>query len=260
MPPTLVLCELSKSTLAGIETYSPFCLKVHRALRHARLSYTSRHENNPAAYGALNPRKQVPVLLVDGSPVFDSSEILRAIEQLAPASMIPFADARLNAEAWLWEEYADRCLNGFLVAARWIDERNWTSVRDVYFEGAPWVVKHVVAPQLRRGVRDRLKARDVLLGSEAECWALFERTLDDLDARAPASGFWMGDRLSAADVSLFAQLRSLMTPLTAWQSTRIEARPRLAAYVARVDRATSGEVAGTVGGHPGGEGTVVVAA
>ena len=77
MPPTLILCELSKSTLTGIETYSPFCLKVHRALRHAGLTYNSRHEDQPSAYAALNPRKQVPVLLVDGVPVFDSSEILR---------------------------------------------------------------------------------------------------------------------------------------------------------------------------------------
>lgn len=64
--------------------------------------------------------------------------------------------------------------------------------------------------------------------------------LDQLDARAPAEGFWLGARVSVADVALVAQLHSLCTPLTPWQGVQVQRRARLAAWLARVDTATSG--------------------
>ena len=123
-PPALVLCELTDPAVDGLESYSPFCLKVHRALRAAGLSYERRHEANPGAFRALNPTGQVPVLLVDGEPVFDSTRILARIETLAIVPLSRSSDVAARAEAWLWEELADTSLNGFLVAARWADDRN----------------------------------------------------------------------------------------------------------------------------------------
>ncbi len=66
------------------------------------------------------------------------------------------------------------------------------------------------------------------------------RLLDDLDARAPAAGFWLGDRLGVADIALFGQLRSFDTPPTPQQATDLRARKRLSAWLNRVDAATAG--------------------
>ena len=63
--PQIVLCELGKTTIEGLESYSPLCLKVHRALGIAGLAYVSRH-GAPTSFRELNPARQVPVLLVDG--------------------------------------------------------------------------------------------------------------------------------------------------------------------------------------------------
>ncbi len=48
----------------------------------------------------------------------------------------------------------------------------------------------------------------------------------------------MGAELSVADVALFGQLHSLRTELTVWQRGQVAARPRLTAYLDRVDQAT----------------------
>jgi glutathione S-transferase len=57
-----------------------------------------------------------------------------------------------------------------------------------------------------------------------------------------SSGFWLGPRLSVADVALFAQLHSLRTSLTPWQRDSVEARESLRQWLDRVDVATrSGE-------------------
>jgi glutathione S-transferase len=235
--PSLVLCELGDGSALGVESHSPFCVKAHRALRLAGLPYQRRHGSRPGEFAALNPAGQVPVLLIDGAPVADSTKILERIDALSGA-LTRGLDARTQAEAWLWEDYADTALNGFLVAARWADERNWPLVREAYFGTAPWPVRALVAPQIRRGVIRSLVARDVWrVGAEA-CWEQLEKTLDQLEARAPRRGFWVSATPSVADLSIFGQLHSLRTELTSPQREAVARRPGLSAYLDRVDGAT----------------------
>jgi glutathione S-transferase len=234
---SLVLCELASPAEAGLESYSPFCLKVHRALQVAGLAYTSRHASRPAEHRAHNAAAQVPVLLVDGAPIADSTEIVRYVASRAPERL------GASAEAWLWEDWADTALNGFVVASRWADERNWPAVRDAYFGKAPWFVRTLIAPMLRKKVQNGLVARDVWRAGAAACWARFERILDALEERAPASGFWVGDGVSVADVAIYGQVRSLLTSLTVPQAEAVRARPTLLAYVGRVDELARGRAA-----------------
>ncbi len=237
--PALVLCELADARAHGAESHSPFCLKVHRALRAAGLAYTRRHGARPASFAAYNPSLQVPVLLVDGAPVADSTAILRWIVATRPGAFAQ-PDARATSEAWLWEELADTAINGFLVAARWADDANWPGVREAYFGGAPWPVRAVVAPALRRGVVRALVGRDVWRSGPEACWRRFDALLDDLEVRAPREGFWLGPALSVADVALFGQLWSVRLDLTPRQRDALRSRPALDAWLRRVDAATQG--------------------
>ena len=239
--PTIVLCELAETGIDSVQSYSPFCLKVHRALGLAGVSYTSRR-GAPGDFRALNAAAQVPVLLVDDEVITDSTRILARIDRLAIAngrpSLVP-VDPRARAEAWLWEDYADRALNGYLVAARWADDRNWPMVREAYFAGAPWFVRKLVAPMLRRKVLSALVARDFLRAGEEVLWDDFRRVLDCLEARAPLEGFWLGgDHATVADVAIFGQLHSLRTPLTAAQARELTLRPALTDWLDRVDEAS----------------------
>lgn len=238
----LVLCELGPANEPGLESYSPFCLKIHRALRLAGLAYESRVGRMPSDFSNLNPTGQVPVLLVDGEPIHDSTVILETIARLAPGVLLP-ADPRARAEAWLWEDWADRALSGYVVAARWADHRNWPTVRDVFFGGAPWLVRKLVAPRLRARIVETLVARDFLRAGMEALHRDYARVLDHLEARAPRTGFWLGDRPTVADVALFAQLRQLRSGLlTPAQEREIAIRPNLDDWMDRVDAATRGKV------------------
>jgi glutathione S-transferase len=230
--PKLVLCELVDTKLAGVESYSPFCLKAHRALKAAGLPYERRHGSRPASFRRHNPTAQVPVLLVDDTAVADSTEILRRIVALRPSAIAA------GAEAWLWEELADSALYGFVVAARWADERNWPLTRATYFAKMPSLVRAIVSSRLRKRVIGTLIGRDVWRAGADRCWARFETLIDQLDARAPERGWWCGGALSVADIALFAQLHSLRTPLTAPQATSLARRKRLSAWLDRVHEET----------------------
>jgi glutathione S-transferase len=236
--PRLVLCELEDPRLPSLESLSPFCLKAHRALKLAGLPYESEHGSRPGDFRAHNPTGQVPVLLEDGVAICDSTAILRRVVDLVPDAFDAGLGRQGRGERWLWEELADTALNGYLVAARWADERNWPAVLEKYFGGAPWFVRRLIAPRIRTTVLEALVARDVWRSGAEACWRRFSDTLDDLESRAPATEFWLGHAPGVADVALFAQLASLRTPLTPWQEREIEKRPRLVDWLDRVDAAT----------------------
>ncbi|HEY0134656.1 MAG TPA: glutathione S-transferase family protein [Nannocystis sp.] len=238
--PSLVLCELDRTDLPGLESYSPFCLKVHRALKSAGLPYTSRHGAHPGAHGDVSKNGQVPVLLLDGEAIDDSTVILARLAALQPTPAWAAVDPQLHAEALLWEELADVSLGGFVMAARWADDRNWPAVQGALFGAAPWPVRRFIAPATRRRITATLVARDVWRAGPDACWRRFDTLLDSLERLAPAAGFWLGDHLTVADLGLFAHLHSLRTPLTPWQRARVEARPALLAWLDRVDLATRG--------------------
>ncbi len=221
-----ILCELGDPGISGLESYSPFCLKVHRALCLQDVSYERRHGKMPSEFSHLNPLRQVPVLLVNDVPICDSTEILQ------------FLKVEGNGEAKLWEELADTTLNGFLVAARWADDDNWPATKAAYFEAMPTPLRAILPAIIRRGIIKSLEARGTWLGGAKACWARFEEILDALEERTPPEEYWLGGQITVADLSLFAQLHSLRHDITPAQQTSIARHSQLSAYLDRVDRAT----------------------
>lgn len=232
--PKLELCELGETGDPAAETHSPFCLKVRRAMAAKGLVFTSRRGVAPSDHRTYNPLGQIPVLLVDGEAVYDSTEIVDALETWVPSEL---TEAE-RAESVLWEELADTALNGFVVASRWADEENWARAKTRFFADAPAPVRAIVAPMIRRRIVQSLVARDVWKAGPERCWARFEKLLDALERRAPERGGWCSASLGPADFALFGQLQSFRSDLTPSQRDAVERRPRLRAYLDRVDQAT----------------------
>jgi glutathione S-transferase len=238
--PKLVLCDFPSLPPGDPRwvSYSPFVLEVDRALKLAKLPFV--HERIAMSrIGKLNPKGQLPVLLVGDEAVADSTLILQRIEQLAPGTLTAGLDAKNVAEAWLWEEFADTALYPQVLATRWADERGWPVPRKAFFGAFPPVVRDLIAGVVRRKTLNALVARDFTRGGLPACEQRLFRVLDQLEARAPATGFWLGERASVADLGLFAHLHSLRMPETAFRQADIAGRKRLSAWLDRVDVATS---------------------
>jgi glutathione S-transferase len=238
--PALTLYDFPASTgHARWASFSPFVLLVERALRLAKLPF-KYEQISMMRLRSLNPVGQLPVLAIGGENVADSTRILQRIDtQLAPGSLTRGLDARGAAEAWLWEELGDTALYPQVLATRWADERGWPVPRKAFFGGLPPVVRDVVANMIRKKTLASLVGRDFTRSGLADCEARLQRVLDQLEARAPEQGFWMGEAPSVADLGLFAQLHQLRLPETAFRAADIEKRKRLSTWLDRVDTATS---------------------
>lgn len=91
------------------------CPFVHRAcimLREKGVEYTRKNidlDDKPAWFLALSPRGKVPVLVADGTPLFESAAIVEFLDETHPPRLIPaepFARARQRA----WVEVASDLL------------------------------------------------------------------------------------------------------------------------------------------------------
>ena len=236
--PSLTLCDFpAKTNMEGWSSFSPFVLEISRALTLAKLPFEHRHVNIMKVK-ELNPLGQLPVLLVGDERVADSTRILRRIEQLAPGSMTGGLDARALAEAWLWEEFADTALYPYVLATRWADDRGWPVPKAAFFGSIPAPVRGLVASAVRRSTVRKLVERDFTRGGLQACYERLYQVMDNLDARAPEDGFWLGQRPTVADLGLFAHLHSLRLPAIAFQADEVKKRARLTRYLDRVDAAT----------------------
>ncbi|AKU97541.1 Glutathione S-transferase family protein [Labilithrix luteola] len=230
--PALELREVGLTAVAGLESYSPFGLKIRRALGAAGLPFTVRSR----PFSVLSAPDEVPSLSVEGEEVTDSTRVLAHLERLAPGTLLPRGPS-LRAEAWLWEDWADRVLSTFVRASRWADARNWPSFHAAMFGRSSWLVRTMLAPRWRRQVVAELHAAET---SESSFLDDFRRTIDILEARAPERGFWITeDRPTVADVAIFAQLHSLRNHLTRAQAHELACRPALTDWLDRVDAATA---------------------
>lgn len=92
---------------------SPYAQKVKIALVEKGIDFTVSTPNamgsgnTPEAFRAANPRGEVPVLFVDGAPIFDSSIILEFIEDRFPTPALLPADPLARARARMIEEVMD---------------------------------------------------------------------------------------------------------------------------------------------------------
>jgi glutathione S-transferase len=92
---------------------SPYAQKVKIALTEKGVPFTVGMPeaigsgNTPEAFRAANPRGEVPVLFVDGAPIFDSTIILEFIEDAFPEPALMPADPMARMKARTIEEVCD---------------------------------------------------------------------------------------------------------------------------------------------------------
>lgn len=96
--------------LENQESTSPFCVKVHYALRYKGVPFDVVNVASPIELRRLNSRGKLPVLDVDGFTIADSSDIIAYLEAHHPEPRLYPPESRARAAALLLEDWADESL------------------------------------------------------------------------------------------------------------------------------------------------------
>jgi glutathione S-transferase len=220
---------------------SPFVEKVARALQLKGIAFTLVPPKSPTDFKRWNAQtRKMPVVEIDGRRVFDSTLILRRLDQLVPEPPLFDRDAGIAARQRFLEDWSDESLYWYVMALRWADANAEATTTQVLGSiPAPAALRPVLRVLVRRQFRSQA------LGQGLARLPL-ETIVDELGRRFDELLVWLGDRPyffadrpSAADLALFGQLNGLQSGPTPQAERLVAERPRLADYFLRVDAVTA---------------------
>lgn len=225
-------------TLCGTRV-SPFVEKVAQALDYKGLSWQMRELKSPADLKKWNPvTGKMPTVEIDGEMVYDSTFILRRLEELQPDPSLFSEDPAAAAQQRLLEDWSDESLYWYLMALRWAD-RNKEATFQQISAGIPGFLKPIARIVITRKVGGMPATQG--LGRLPYEVVVREtgKALDDLVLALAGRPFFFGDRPSVADFAVYGQICTGRSGPTPEFDELLSERSALVDLAKRVEDATS---------------------
>jgi glutathione S-transferase len=214
---------------------TPYTEKVVRALRFKGLPHQLVEPTSPEDFQRWSPETGLlPVIDVDGTRVHDSIAILDLLEARFPEPPLVSADPRTAREQRRLEQWVGETFVYHLL--RWVRARVGRAPADP----APGAPQGLLARLGLIGPDGKL-APEFYDTRDGGPGPGFEHSLDELVRLLGAKPFFFGDRLSRADLAVFAFTLGLQLDRYAGGRRLLDERPSLGAHVERVERETGGE-------------------
>jgi glutathione S-transferase len=212
-----------KITLYGLARV-PFTEKCRRALLLKSLAFELREPSGPEDFARWSPKTGLlPVMTIDEEHVSDSTHILLRLDELWPEPPLLSGDPIVAAQQRHLEDWADESFLWYY--------QEWLRTEPEAGPPASGVLRRVAA-RLRVPARRASPRAELLRG--------LEDRLDDLVNFLGARPFFYADRISMADLTVYAMLRSLHMDQIPGAAQLLGGRAALLAFMRRVEEATGG--------------------
>lgn len=180
---------------------SHYCRKARLALAYKQIPYQVENLTPGLHILKLKPLTgltTVPVLLPQaGQPtaIADSTQILKFLETYCPEPTLTFSDHRLQAEAWMLED--------------WLDESIGTATRFIYYDFRAGAGKQIDSSLFSQVLISVVRRQYKITSATVELAAnRLATAMEELSIRWK-SLYLVGDRLSVADIAAAALLSPL---------------------------------------------------
>jgi glutathione S-transferase len=218
---------------------SPFVEKVARALLLKKIDFALVEPKSPRDFARWNPQTgKMPVLEVRGDRVYDSTFILRKLDEAWPRPPLVASHAPIAASQRQLEDWSDESLYWYGMALRW-SAKNAPAAAAQIFGALPALVRPLARSLGGRRIRASTRAQG--LGRLPEDVLLRELAhhLDDLVTILGEEPFFFAGRPSIADLAIYGQLRVLRSGPTPDAARLIDEHPPLVQHMERVERETA---------------------
>lgn len=189
----------------------------------------------------LDPRKmpysKLPVLRTDERLIADSDSIRLWLESKGADFECGLTDMQ-KAHSQALIRMAEDSWYFHVVLDRWGNDETWPTVRDTLFSQIPALFRRPITNKIRKSVLAGLSVQGISRFSESDRMARFERDLQAIHTYLWQSPFLMGDKPTAADLSVAPMLAGMRnTPGQTLLSRRISQDKMLTDYLDRVEQA-----------------------
>jgi glutathione S-transferase len=226
---TIVLHQFAPSF--GLPNASPFCMKLETYLRMAEIPYETVSDQMLDKA----PKKKMPYIEDGGQAIGDSNLIIEYLRKkygdrtdahLSPSDQgISLAMRRLIDENLYW------CV----VYSRWIDERNWPTIRETYFQDLPPIIKQIIPGVVRKSTIKSLFGHGMGRHSLQEVYEIGCRDIQALADFLGDKKFFLGDQPTILDATAYGTIANLVkVPLESPLRTKTLSLGNLVSYSDRM--------------------------
>ena len=185
---------------------SPFCLKLEAWLKLASIPYevqatVARHKA---------PKRKLPYILDGGTPIGDSSLIIRHLKRSRGIDPDAGLGGREQAEAVALQRLLEEHLYFVMVYGRWIDPEGYAAVGEGFFAGMPLPMRPFARSAIRSRIRRMLHLQGLGRHSPTEIYDMGREDLRALADYLDDKPFFLGDRLTSIDAVAFGFLANIM--------------------------------------------------
>src|SRR2546425_10628449 len=219
---------------------SPFVEKVYRGLMLKQIPFQQHEPHSPFDLRRNNPTTgKMPALDLNGQRLFDSTLILRALDEFKPEPPLLSSDSQVAAQQRLLEDWADESLYWYGMVLRWNIPANAARMIESIFKDLPPVLRLLIKIMAPRSVASQTRAQGmgrlplpILLRELGEHLTNLVQLLGD------GPFFFSASQPSIADLAVFGQLGFLYSPITPEGTAAVEQHPKLLEFCQRLDALT----------------------
>jgi len=191
--------------LWGLKSVSPFCLKVDAFLRMTG----TPHASVTAATPFGGPKRKAPWIEHDGRTLGDSKFIIAYLIDRFGVDPDVGLSADQRGRAVAIQRLVEENLYWAMVFDRWVRNENWPVLKQSVLGQIPSVVRTVIAPIARRGVKRQLQGHGIGLHSAEEIEAIARRDLEALAGMLGDRDWFFGDSPTLVDATVFSLLANI---------------------------------------------------
>lgn len=232
--------------MSGVKLYgtrfSPFVEKVARGFALKKVAFDLTTPSSPRDLRRWSPQtRKMPVAEIDGEKIYDSTFILRRLDEIAPQPPLLSEDPVVASAQRLLEDWADESLYWLRMAILWNDRNSATTAEALISDLAPpSLMVPLMRPVLKRGMQRATQAQgfgrlpaDVLARE-------FSQRMTDLVAQLGDRRFFYAERPGLADLAVYAQLSFAGATPPPEFVRALDRQPRLRDWQKDLEQATGG--------------------
>ncbi len=214
----------------GLPSVSPFCVKLETYLRMTKIPYKIK----APSFGKA-PTGKIPYITDDGVCLGDSGLIIDYLMRKHGHDLDSWLSPEQKAQSLALRCLLEEHTYFAMLWLRWSDESSWQHVRAYMLKLLPPVLGPLLLPRLRRRFINRVVVQGIGRFSRDDIVRLAKRDIDAFSVWLGDKQYFMGDRPSLVDASLYGFLvHILWTPWTGAVEEHARAKRNLQAYCERM--------------------------
>jgi glutathione S-transferase len=155
-------------------------------------------------------RGKMPVIQFNQQIVQDSSNIISFLDKTLGKSMDAELSAKDRATSTLLATVAEDSLGPILVHFRWLHQEGWPEWSRLTFGKVPFILRWIIARQVRKGVQTSQWASGVARYPPEELLAQAKDIFDALSQQLGKNKFMLGDKFHIVDASVYGVLHNII--------------------------------------------------